>query len=145
MKGIRRSNSFLVEIIIVILFFSLSAAVTLQVFVATHKKEQQSGSLNHAVVLTQQLTEEYRANGTACSWCATSKDKDGSAVYVLEYDENWQPVQENGAFRVYFTVSVLSEGKAGTGYQTVAEAVTVKENGEESVYRLTSQQYMAKV
>ena len=107
-KGINRVNSFLVEIIIVILFFSLSAAVTLQVFVTTHKKGEQSTNLNMAVVLTQQMTEQYRANGEKCSWCVSPESREGATVYTVEYDEDWNPVSRNGSFKLYFKVDIVS-------------------------------------
>lgn len=144
-KGINRVNSFLVEIIIVILFFSLSAAVTLQVFVTTHKKGEQSTNLNMAVVLTQQMTEQYRANGEDCSWCSSPEIREGATVYTVEYDEDWNPVSENGSFKLYFKVSVVSSDSAGTVYETVAEAVSAQGESEETVYRLPSRQYVANI
>lgn len=143
MKGINRVNSFLVEIIIVILFFSLSAAITLQVFVATHKKGELSTNLNMAVILTQQLTEQYRANADQCSWCVSPVNENGNTVYTVEYDKNWKPVSENGTFKIHFEVKTVSSDDAGTLYETVAEAVSIKDDAEESVYRLPSRQYVA--
>lgn len=141
-KG-NRVNTFLVEIIVVILFFSLSAAVTLQVFAATHLKGQQSTDLNMAVILTQRLTEEYRANGVSNEWCHTPETQGGQTVYTVWYDKDWNPVEENGRYKLLFTVSELSSDEAGREYGFTAEVFSVGEEQERSVYRLESEQYSA--
>ena len=49
----RGSMAFLMELIVVILFFSLSTAVTLRLFVAAHEKERESTRLSDAVERAQ--------------------------------------------------------------------------------------------
>ncbi len=101
--------------------------------------------MNMAVVLTQQMTEQYRANGEKCSWCVSPESREGATVYTVEYDEDWNPVSENGSFKLYFKVSVVSSDSAGTVYETVAEAVSAQGESEETVYRLPSRQYVANI
>lgn len=145
MKGIKRINSFLVEIIVVLLFFSLSATIILQVFVATHKKEQQSLDINRAVILTQKLTEEYRANADANSWCDNPETQGDSTVYTLFYDSEWAPSDgADSAYKVVFTVNE-SLSDAGTNCQTVAELFALQNSEpKETVYTLSSQHYLPK-
>lgn len=145
MKGTGRVNTFLVEIIVVILFFSLSAAVTLQVFAATHTKGQQSVDLNKAVTLAQQLTEQYRADGDQNEWCTSPELEGKNTIYTLQYDKDWNPVQQTGKYLLEFTVSALSEDVSGTMYQYNVRAVLVGETEEQPdetvVYELTSEHY----
>ena len=143
MKGISRVNSFLVEIIMVILFFSLSAVITLQVFVATQKRENQSEQISMAVILTQQVTEQYRAAGQNCPWFSAASNENGKKV--LWYDENWNKAGEpsDTGFKLYF--SVQNEPLAsGTMVHTTAEMCSEDKNGNEQViYTLTSKAYQS--
>lgn len=61
----RGSMAFLMELIVVILFFSLSTAVTLRLFVAAHEKERESTRLSDAVERAQDTAEQFRVKGTA--------------------------------------------------------------------------------
>ncbi len=59
-----RSSLFLMELIMSILFFSLAAAVCVQLFVQSHTLSKSSVELNHAVVECESLAELiYGTNG----------------------------------------------------------------------------------
>ncbi len=52
-----KASLFLMELIMSILFFSLSAAVCVQLFVKSHALSQQSLKLNYAVIASESLAE----------------------------------------------------------------------------------------
>ena len=86
----RGSMAFLMELIVVILFFSLSTAVTLRLFVAAHEKERESTRLSDAVERAQD-TEQFRVKGTALfassdGWTYEIRD-DLSALYTRVFEE----------------------------------------------------------
>ncbi len=59
-----KASLFLMELIMSILFFSLSAAVCVQLFVKSHALSQQSLKLNYAVIASESLAEcFYGTNG----------------------------------------------------------------------------------
>ena len=63
-KGVRRPiNLFLAEIIIALLFFSISGAVILQVFAAADIKSRKSGELESVIICAQTLAEAYSESG----------------------------------------------------------------------------------
>ena len=113
----RGSMAFLMELIVVILFFSLSTAVTLRLFVAAHEKERESTRLSDAVERAQDTAEQFRVKGTALfassdGWTYEIRD-DLSALYTRVFEEG-------------LTVTVLVTDDAGiTG---------ILENGEICVY-----------
>ena len=63
----KRSGSivFLMELIVVILFFSLSAVVTLQLFVAAHHNGRKSAIISDALNRAQSVAEKFQAEGSS--------------------------------------------------------------------------------
>lgn len=60
-KNISKSSLFLMELIIVLLFFSLTSAICLQLFVRAHLLDQKTTDLNKAVQYCQNTCELYTA------------------------------------------------------------------------------------
>lgn len=60
----RKTGLFLMELIIAILFFSLAAAICIQLFVKSHMISGRSIALNHSILLAQNTAEIfYATNG----------------------------------------------------------------------------------
>lgn len=59
----RPINLFFTEMIIVLLFFSISGAVILKVFAAAELKSQQSARLERVMITAQSIAEAYSADG----------------------------------------------------------------------------------
>lgn len=60
----RKTGLFLMELIIAILFFSLAAAICIQLFVKSHMISERSIALNHSILLAQNTAEIfYATNG----------------------------------------------------------------------------------
>ncbi len=63
-KGSRRPiNLFFAEIIIALLFFSISGAVILRVFAAADEKSRRSARLENVIIYAQSLAELYSETG----------------------------------------------------------------------------------
>ena len=89
----KRSSSavFLMELTLVILFFSLSAVVTLRLFVTAHHQEQQSTLRSDALELAENTAELFRIQGTACfapadGW-KTAAGEEGTTIYTYGRDD----------------------------------------------------------
>ncbi len=61
--GIRPANLFFIELIIVLLFFSFSAAVILQIFAAADERQDNSDVVEKAVICSQSLAEAFSVTG----------------------------------------------------------------------------------
>lgn len=57
MNKTRKPNAMLIELVIVILFFSISAGIILQLFVAAHDRSKQSTVDTCAVLMAEDLAE----------------------------------------------------------------------------------------
>ncbi len=88
-KNLPKSKTalFLMELIIVILFFSMASAVCMQLFARSHVISKQTKELNHAVAIAQSYAEVMR--GT-----------DGSMTSVLEAFPD--AIVEDNYFEVFY-------------------------------------------
>ncbi len=59
----RPVNLFLIEMIIALLFFCVSAAIILKVFAGADRKSQESARLERVVILAQSIAEAYSVYG----------------------------------------------------------------------------------
>lgn len=60
---LRHSNLFFIELMLVLLFFSISAAVILQLFVAADNRQKQSDRIEKAVICAQSVAEAFSVSG----------------------------------------------------------------------------------
>ncbi len=63
---LRHSNLFFIELMLVLLFFSISAAVILQLFVAADARQKQSDRVEQAVICAQSVAEAFSVSGDLC-------------------------------------------------------------------------------
>lgn len=61
--ALRPANLFFVELIIVLLFFSFSTAVILQVFAAADERQKVSNITERAIICAQSMAEAYSVTG----------------------------------------------------------------------------------
>jgi hypothetical protein len=112
------SAVFLMELIVVILFFSLSVVVTLRMFVTSHIMDEQSEQITGALVCAQNVAEQFKASGTGMfgsDW-TKSASSDGSRRYISTNDEG-------------FSVEVI--------LNTVSDSSGTMEAGKVGVYALS--------
>lgn len=108
-----KTGLFMMEMIIVILFFAVSAAVCVKIFAASDKMEQKSVDINQAVLIGESAAESYKAaggdlakaaelvggkvSGTTVT-AALPKDGGSSPYFSLE-------IKQTGANKASITVS----------------------------------------
>jgi type II secretory pathway pseudopilin PulG len=94
-RGMSRSGLFLMELILVILFFAISAAICLRVFASARQTAERGHDLSCAVLAAQSAAECYRASGgdleTAADLLSGNAEEGGLAV---AYDAVWQRTAE---------------------------------------------------
>ncbi|MCL2817074.1 MAG: hypothetical protein FWD39_01640 [Clostridiales bacterium] len=120
-----KSVTLLAEMIIVIFFFGIISTVTLQMFVAAHKKSGQSSAVSAAVLKAQEAAECFKQSGKAdkplpqlLENCREFSGADGVKRYAVYYDGDWQSAGGPSVYTLeisyYESLSaggVLREGK----------------------------------
>lgn len=93
----RRSiNLFFTELIIALLFFSISGAVILQVFAVADKKARLSAEKENAMICAQSMAEVYSEHGNVENTLRTVfspdvKFEESNGIYSLKLNERCKP------------------------------------------------------
>lgn len=101
-----RSSLFLMELIIVVLFFSLTSAVCLQVFVKAHSIDRETKNINSAVMWGDNLSEIFYEVGPdlnrilEISAPGSTVSSDGIAVLYLDKDYNLIDSADNSSCKI---------------------------------------------
>lgn len=122
MKNIGKVRAFLTEFVLVILFFSLSAVIALQLFLKANDKSEQSRNLTMAYMVAEQTAEAIK-----------SGDADESLEELLNrkgcwYDKDWVACDEAEAEFV-LSLKVVTETTAAG--ELVDVVVVVEEKTED--------------
>ncbi|MBR6637986.1 MAG: type II secretion system protein [Lachnospiraceae bacterium] len=122
MKNIGKVRAFLTEFVLVILFFSLSAVIALQLFLKANDKSEQSRNLTMAYMVAEQTAEAIK-----------SGDADESLEELLNrkgcwYDKDWVACDEAEAEFV-MSLKVVTETTAAG--ELVDVVVVVEEKTED--------------
>ena len=122
MKNIGKVRAFLTEFVLVILFFSLSAVIALQLFLKANDKSEQSRNLTMAYMVAEQTAEAIK-----------SGDADESLEELLNrkgcwYDKDWVTCDEAEAEFV-LSLKVVTETTAAG--ELVDVVVVVEEKTED--------------
>lgn len=97
--------TFILEMLLVTLFFSLAAAVLLQVFVAARLQSDENVARNRALIAAQSVLE-----------AALVEDIQSQAEYW--YDAGWQPLEsgEQACYRITVSCELEQTSQAGNLY-----------------------------
>lgn len=101
MRG-SKAGLFLIELIILILFFAVAGAICVRLFVTAHLESIQGEVLNRAVLASQSAAEAYKCAGTVdeAIACLPGARRTAEGFDVL-YDEDWAPAKaDNAAYMV---------------------------------------------
>ncbi|HKM31939.1 MAG TPA: type II secretion system protein [Oscillospiraceae bacterium] len=143
-KSARRSSAFLVELLIVVLFFSIASAVTIKLFVAAHDKSVSSQELVNAVAQSQSVAEAIKATDSpeqALSLLYRDKvASTGEMQAEIFFDENWQVVGNPSSYKLTVKYSVTPEG---AGEMLTAEIITYTQDNK-LIYALNISDYILK-
>ncbi|WP_027399647.1 type II secretion system protein [Anaerovorax odorimutans] len=125
---ITKSNLFLIELIIVIMFFAFASTITLQVFFKANEKSADSTALNGALMVTQAAAEKAK------SITYTDLNKIAETEY---FDENWNPSNvENAKYTLNTKI------KTETKNSGIMVTLTYKaKSSTETIYELKSKKY----
>lgn len=140
-KKRRPINLFFTELIISLLFFSISGAVILNVFASADKRSQANAEKENAMICAQSIAEAYSELGDADvalnTVFAQSPDYDGdSGVYTVKLDRHCKP---SGDGRIILSASEKREKTASGELSELAMSFT---DGENELFSLTCTAYI---
>ncbi|MBQ3796326.1 MAG: hypothetical protein II842_08570 [Butyrivibrio sp.] len=122
-----RTSLFLMELIIVILFFALASAICLRLFAGAHLMAENDRNLNHALIWSQNLSESfYGSKGRIHQMLnqypdafISLSDNETDGSIVLFFDEEWKQVDNSLDIASYEAVIVVKKDTAESVYADV--------------------------
>ncbi len=132
MNNMRSSklSLFLMELIIAIFFFSLSAAVCVRLFASAHTLSENTETLENSVMWTQNLSEAFEAekgdldgiarlfpNSYVSKDPAAGSERDGSIILI--FDRDWELMDSNLTGASYEVILETAEKDASEVYADV--------------------------
>lgn len=138
-----KTSLFLMELIIAILFFSLACGVCIQLFFKAHQLSNKSENLSSSVLWCENVAELfYGCKGDVPEMIALLEKTDHFCIlskseqeFVLEFDQNWEPVTGSATSAKYQVQCVITEN--GDHFTAVITAF----DGSDEIYRITSDTY----
>lgn len=129
-RQVKRSGIFLLELMIVILFFCVTSAVCVRLFVKSHMISQNTRNLNMAVNQVSEVAEVFRLGADMESFMEHEfqnyEKGTGDSFYQIYYDENWEPAgKEQASFCL--TVEILEKDSESYGSFSIKNRNTNQE------------------
>ncbi len=131
-----KSSLFLMELIIAILFFSLTSTVCIRLFVRSHLISQQTINENHAINLVQNLAEGYlgtEGDLDALQQLFPDSTLSETGTLSLYWDNTWAACSENEAS---YTAVVSGSGPSQDTGLISADIQLLSIKGQETIYSL---------
>ena len=127
-KGMSRSHLFLIELIVVILFFSFASVIALQVFTKSHELANNSTALNGAIMTVQTAAETDKNT--------LLKNLD-SSKRLIYFNKDWE-ITDSSDETYILTSTVTLEGKPAGTMAVFNYAVTAD---NKIIYQLQAKKY----
>ena len=130
-RGNSRLSLFLMELILAIMFFSLSAAVCVRLFTSAHFMAEGAKNISRASIWSQNLAEAFESSQGDLSGIEklypdayvshNADDPSGRGGYIiLFFDENWNRI-DSLAGAAYFASINIATKEAGEVYSDVTD------------------------
>ncbi len=110
-KQSSKTNLFLIELMLMIVIFSLCSAVCVRIFVNAHLMSQYSNNLSNAALKAQSAASCYKAAHGDLSETAKLISGGYDNMVTKHYDSKWQ---ESNADNAAFLLTIIKSGGKGT-------------------------------
>lgn len=129
-----KSGLFLMELVIVILFFSISAAVCMRIFSTAKIKSDNSRDISNASVATQSCAESFKVYGDNPKMIAQAMEGTvlGENEVVVYYNADWAKTYSKESAKYTLKLNINKESE----YKTTGE-IDVKNEKAESLFKVT--------
>lgn len=133
MEKLNKTRAFITEFIIVILFFSIAAVITVELYVDANNKSNKNIRMTDAVLRAQTVAENIKA-GTMCI--------DDGSMYLEYLDEDMNFVSEADAVYVEcITKNVVNKNTSDAGVEYSYDITISYSKSNEKLYSLSFRQY----
>lgn len=141
-KKRRPVNLFFTELIIALLFFSISGAVILNVFASADRKSHINAEKENAMICAQSIAEAYSVLGNADEALKTvfvqSPEFDaGSGIYTIQLDNLCKPATDGKV------IMSATEEREITVSGVLSELSIVFSDGNEELFSLVCSAYIS--
>lgn len=116
------------EQLVMLLVFALSAALCLQVFVFSSQTSRRNEARDRAMLEAQNAAEALKS-GSSNYFSEMSASVNGNVGYLIAYNANWQPVPADSSGIAYTLTTV--ETDSGLVYLWTAEVQVCTANGDQ--------------
>lgn len=135
-----KSGLFLLEMMISILFFSIVAAICVQIFAKAHMMSRKAHDLNMAVSYASSGAELLTHLDTAeqLTEYLDGCEQSGEGRFAVYYDKDWKVCESENAYAWMEIMFVEEDGMRSAQFQVRLTA------GEEPLYQLNTGRYLRK-
>lgn len=135
MQKLNKTRAFLTEFIIVILFFSIAAVITIQLFAKANDKSKKNEELIDAVICAQMVAEQIKSEVALYN---------SEGIYVKYRDEDLNYVNEKDYLEEKVIVSAVDDISSEAGILYNYEIIIINSNTDEEMYSLIMSKYVSK-
>ena len=135
MREHNKTRAFLMEFVIVVLFFSIAAVITLQLFANANNKSEDNDDMINAVICAQTVAENIRSE-------VSEYDEEGIYIKYLDRDMNY--VDEEAYYEEKVMVSIDKEASSELGQLYNYKIIIMDSNKNKEIYSLNLSKYIAK-
>ena len=135
MREHNKTRAFLMEFVIVVLFFSIAAVITLQLFANANNKSEDNDDMINAVICAQTVAENIRSE-------VSEYDEEGIFIKYLDRDMNY--VDEEAYYEEKVIVSIDKEASSELGQLYNYKIILMDSNKNKEIYSLNLSKYVAK-
>ncbi len=135
--GLKPANLFFIELIIILLFFSFSSAVILQIFAAADHRQELSDVTEGSVICAQSMAEVFSVRGSLSEAAELVLDAAVQGENAeIKLDDNFK-ASENGRIILLLTQRKVPESAGVLSYLNMSFSFDEKE-----IYSLTCTSYI---
>lgn len=148
-SGIEHINSFFLEMILVLFFFSVSVVITLQLFVSASGRANQSRDLSAAILCAQNVAEQVKGLSSAeevpelLKTAIHTKSGDGTDHYRVDYDKDWNRTAQKAHFSIDVSLK-KSLSASGTMIDADIQVRRYQSGGDTTLFTLNPAKYLPK-
>lgn len=135
MKRLNKTRAFLTEFLIVILFFSIAAVITIQLFANTSKKSKENEDLINAVICAQTVAENIRSQ-------ATTYNSEG--IYTKYIDKNLIYTESDALYEEKIIVKINAEASSDIGTMYDYDIMILDLETNEEIYTMKMSKYVSR-
>ncbi|MBQ5918835.1 MAG: type II secretion system protein [Lachnospiraceae bacterium] len=135
MKKLNKTRAFLTEFIIVILFFSIAAVITIQLYAKANDMSNKNKELIDAVICAQTIAENIKSEIAVYN---------SEGIYIKYRDKDMNYVDDKDYYEEKVIVSIVDEESSKVGTLYNYEIIIINSDTNDEIYSLVMSKYVSK-